>query len=145
MRCVECKYRGDEECIYLSCANALYQSCYGDVSEYKNRFEVADKVLTETREKLTKAEHDRDRCKAEIEMLKAYIDHQIDATNDAENLADHLKYVFDKARKQAQTDVRKETAREILSRIKLYATDSKTDLIVLIDEIANANGVEVEQ
>ena len=41
--------------------------------------------------------------------------------------------------------VRKETAREILSRIKLYATDSKTDLIDLIDEIANANGVEVEQ
>lgn len=40
--------------------------------------------------------------------------------------------------------VRKETAREILSRIKLYATDSKTDLIDLINEIANANGVEVE-
>lgn len=42
-------------------------------------------------------------------------------------------------------DVRKETAREILSRIKLYATDSKTDLIDLINEIANANGVEVEK
>ena len=42
-------------------------------------------------------------------------------------------------------EVRKETAKEILSRIKLYATGSKTDLIVLIDEIAKANGVEVEE
>lgn len=42
-------------------------------------------------------------------------------------------------------DVRKETAKEILSRIKLYATDSKTDLIDLINEIANANGVEIEK
>ena len=41
-------------------------------------------------------------------------------------------------------EVRKETAKEILSRIKLYATGSKTDLIVLIDEIEKANGVEVE-
>ena len=42
-------------------------------------------------------------------------------------------------------EVRKETAKEILSRIKLYATGSKTDLIVLIDEIAKANGVEVNE
>ena len=41
------------------------------LNEYKNRFEVADKVLSETRAKLTKAEHDRDRYKAEIERLKA--------------------------------------------------------------------------
>ena len=40
---------------------------------------------------------------------------------------------------------RKETAKEILSRIKLYATDSKTDLIDLIDEIAKANGVEMKE
>ena len=41
------------------------------LNEYKNRFEVADNVLSETRAKLTKAEHDRDRYKAEIERLKA--------------------------------------------------------------------------
>lgn len=40
------------------------------VGEYKNRFEIADKVLTETRAKLAKAEHDRDRYKAEIKRLK---------------------------------------------------------------------------
>lgn len=41
--------------------------------------------------------------------------------------------------------VRKETAKEILSRIKLYATDSKADLIVLINEIAEANNIEVKE
>ena len=71
MRCVECKYHGDKESMYSSYAYSLYQAGYGDVSEYKNRFEVADKVLTETRDKLTKAEHDRDRYKVEIERLKA--------------------------------------------------------------------------
>ena len=42
-------------------------------------------------------------------------------------------------------EVRKETAKEILSRIKLYATDSKADLIALIDEIADANNIEVKE
>ena len=41
----------------------------------------------------------------EIEKLKADLEHQIDVTNDAENLADHLKYDLDKVRKQAQIDV----------------------------------------
>lgn len=53
------------------------------------------------------------------------------------------KALYDDAGYRKVDDVRKETAKEILSRIKLYATDSKTDLIVLIDEIAEANGVEV--
>ncbi len=51
-------------------AEALIENGYGDVSEYKNRFEVVDKVLTETRAKLTKAEHDRDRYKAYIDRLE---------------------------------------------------------------------------
>lgn len=41
------------------------------LNEYRNRIEVADNVLSETRAKLTKVEHDRDRYKAEIERLKA--------------------------------------------------------------------------
>lgn len=56
-------------------AEALIENGYGDVSEYKNRFEVVDKVLTETRAKLTKAEHDRDRYKAEIERLTHIIEY----------------------------------------------------------------------
>ena len=56
---------------------------------------------------------------------------------------------FEDGKEQAYKDcydiTRKETAKEILSRIKLYATGSKTDLIVLIDEIAKANGVEVNE
>ncbi len=35
--------------------------------------------------------------KAEIRSLNADLDHQIDATNDAENLASHLQYDYDKA------------------------------------------------
>lgn len=58
----------------LQIAEILFDKSYGDVSEYKNRFEVADKVLTETREKLIKAEHDRDRYKAEIKRLKEAIE-----------------------------------------------------------------------
>ena len=58
-------------------AETLIESGYGDVSEYK----------------------------AEIERLKADLDHQIDATNDAENLASHLQYDLDETRKQAQIDV----------------------------------------
>ena len=55
------------------------------------------------------------------------------------------KALYDDAGYRKVDDVRKETAKEILSRIKLYATDSKTDLIILIDEIAEANGVEVKE
>ena len=40
MRCVECKYRGDEDCVYSSCAYSLYQAGYGDVSEYKAEREL---------------------------------------------------------------------------------------------------------
>ena len=53
------------------------------LNEYRNRIEVADNVLSETRAKLTKAEHDRDRYKAEIERLKAQ-QREIDALK-AEN------------------------------------------------------------
>lgn len=56
-------------------ARDIVKAGYGDISEYKNRFEVVDKVLTETRAKLTKAEHDRDRYKAEIERLTHIIEY----------------------------------------------------------------------
>lgn len=56
-------------------AKAIVEAGYGDVSEYK----------------------------AEIRELKADLDHQIDATNDAENLASHLQYDLDEARAQLKT------------------------------------------
>ncbi len=62
---------GDGDINIEEAAKAIVEAGYGDVSEYKNRFEVTDKVLIETKAKLTKAEHDRDRYKAEIESLKA--------------------------------------------------------------------------
>lgn len=64
--------------VYTTTADDIAEGLYNvgyrkaqDVGEYKNRFEIADKVLTETRSKLAKAEHDRDRYKAEIERLKS--------------------------------------------------------------------------
>ena len=67
----------------------------------------------------------------------------------AQAWADGYNDGFEDGKKQAYKDcydiAREETAKEILSRIKLYATDSKADLVVLIEEIAEANGVEVEE
>ena len=40
----------------------------------------------------------------EIEKLKADLNHQIDATNDAENLTDHLKHDLNETVKQAKID-----------------------------------------
>lgn len=125
MRCVECKYHGDKECMYSSYAYSLYQAGYGDVSEYKNRFEVAYKVLTETREKLTKAEHDRDRYKAEIERLKS-----------------------------ETSNIRKDTAKEILDMLYDIGIDKETleccrifdvNGVSLAKQICEKYGVEIEK
>ena len=56
-------------------AETLVESGYGDVSEYK----------------------------AEIERLKADLDHQINATNDAENLTSYLQYDYDKCFKRLKS------------------------------------------
>ena len=104
-------------------AETLIESGYGDVSEYKAEIERlrqevrdTDKMARNTIEQY-KNNYDNafERLKAqerEIERLQADLDHQIDATNDAENLADHLKHDLDKARKQAQIDV--------LNKLKKY-------------------------
>ena len=63
--CKNCKYYNGHFCPdpMIGRAEALINAGYGDVSEYK----------------------------AEIRELKSYLDHQIDATNDAENLASNLQ------------------------------------------------------
>lgn len=82
----------------------------------------------------TKQEQIAEMAKIVDEMYNVY-------TTTAEDIAEGL---YNVGYRKAE-EVRKETAKEILSRIKLYSTNSKTDLIVLIDEIAKANGVEVEE
>ena len=78
----------------------------------------------------------------QIEEMAKIIDEMYNVyTTTADDIADGL---YNAGYRKAE-EVRKETAKEILSRIKLYSTNSKTDLIVLIDEIAKANGVEVEE
>lgn len=69
-------------------AEELIKAGYGDVSEYK----------------------------AEIRELKADLDHQIDATNDAENLASHLQYDLDEARAQLKTQ--KQAKIDVLNQLK---------------------------
>lgn len=64
-----------QHCLYKEYAERLIESGYGKVSEYE----------------------------AEIERLKADLDHQIDATNDAENLASHLQYDYDKCFKRLKS------------------------------------------
>ena len=84
--------------------------------------------------KMTRQEQIEEIAKIVDEMYNVY-------TTTADDIAEGL---YNVGYRKAE-EVRKETAKEILSRIKLYATGSKTDLIVLIDEIAKANGVEVEE
>lgn len=61
-----------------------------DVGEYKSRFEIADKVLTETRAKLAKAEHDRDRYKAKAEKIAG---NPYKRVSDADNLKAKIKHL----------------------------------------------------
>lgn len=97
-----CIYHGDYRCYDNIIVDKLIKAGYGDISEYKNRFEVADKVLTETRAKLTKAEHDRDRYKAEIERLKANINQ---AQDQILSLAQQNQEYREQQVKQAKIDV----------------------------------------
>ena len=123
------------------------------LNEYKNRFEVADNVLSETRAKLTKAEHDRDRYKAEIERLKAQqreierlkddyaklqeLFAQYQMASDKEIIAqkkeaekrfeNHMKSVLEIEKKQAKIDV----LNELRNRLVVYYPS----VISVIDEL----------
>lgn len=54
MRCVECKYHGDKECMYSSYAYSLYQAGYGDVSEYKAEIERLKEETSNIRKETAK-------------------------------------------------------------------------------------------
>lgn len=119
------------------------------LNEYKNRIEVVDNVLSETREKLTKAEHDRDRYKAEIERLKTQ-QREIDALK-AENeeltkvvsskvydLIDNTKEIADAREaweKQAKIEAVKEFAEKV--KAKSYVNDYCREVVEIekIDEL----------
>lgn len=82
-------------------AKAIIQAGYGDVSEYK----------------------------AEIRELKADLDHQIDATNDAENLAHHLQYDLDKAFERLKAQERE------IKKLREENLDLKEELYELHDDL----------
>ena len=109
------------------------------LNEYKNRFEVADKVLSETRAKLTKAEHDRDRYKAEIERLKAQqreIEHLKDDYAKLQGLFAQYQMASDKEIraqvKQAKIDVLNELKEK---RTTVFIDIDEVDEAVFIDDI----------
>lgn len=77
-------------------AVALIKAGYGDVSEYKTEIEMLGSQIKVLKQRLNNKY-------VEIERLKADIDHQIDATNDAENLASHLQYDYDKCFKRLKS------------------------------------------
>lgn len=120
--CAPCSEVASQDCTCKESAEELIHKGYGNVSEYKNRFEVADKVLTETKSKLTKAEHDRDRYKAEIERLKdeiIYLERKIairdNALKDRDKAIEMLEGKQDTIVKQAKIDV--------LNRVMTYIND----------------------
>ncbi len=82
-------------------AEALINAGYGDVSEYK----------------------------AEIRELKSYLDHQIDATNDAENLASNLQYDYDKAFERLKAQERE------INKLREENLDLKEELYELHDDL----------
>ena len=71
----------------------------------------------------------------EIEKLKADLDHQIDATNDADNLADHLKHDLDKVLKQAKIDLLNKVKNVLDNAPNGWAYTTYID--ELIDEVEN--------
>lgn len=97
-------------------ATALMQAGYGDISEYKAEIK---------------------RLKSEIGELKADLDHQIDATNDAENLASHLQDDYDKAFERLKAQERE------IAKLKAENKQAKIDVLkelrerITKDRVAN--------
>ena len=102
------------------------------LNEYRNRIEVADNVLSETRAKLTKAEHDRDRYKAEIERLKAQ-QREIDRLKaEDERLREVIRQFnteYNRAWERLKSDCRE------IGELKAENKQLKTECALLDDEL----------
>ena len=93
------------------------------LNEYRNRIEVADNVLSETRAKLTKAEHDRDRYKAEIERLKAENEELTKVVSSkVYDLIDNTKEIAD-AREAWEKQAKIEAVKDFAEKLKDYIND----------------------
>lgn len=114
MRCVECKYHGDKECMYSSYAYSLYQAGYGDVSEYKAEIE---------------------RLKAEFKQLETNAEILAWGVRDL----NHENYELTKKVKQAKIDVLNElkTRHDYATKNMGYPWDISQQIDELIKEIEN--------
>lgn len=89
-----------------------------------------DHIAEEIAEELIKAGYgDVSEYKAEIRELKADLDHQIDATNDAENLASHLQDDYDKAFERLKAQERE------INSLRENNIDLKEELYELHDDL----------
>lgn len=70
MRCVECKYHGDKECMYSSYAYSLYQAGYGDVSEYKAEREMFGSQIKVLKQRLNNKYVEIDKLRAETSNIR---------------------------------------------------------------------------
>lgn len=106
------------------------------LNEYRNRIEVADNVLSETRAKLTKAEHDRDRYKAEIERLKAQQREIDDLKAENKQLKTECALLDDELRIARQDTI------DVLNRVKekLNNTPNGWAYTTYIDELLKEYG-----
>lgn len=77
-------------------AVALVKAGYGKVSEYETEREMLGSQIKVLKQRLNNKY-------VEIERLKAELDHQTDAINDAENLASHLQDDYDKCFKRLKS------------------------------------------
>lgn len=123
MRCVECKYHGDVECMYSSCANSLYQAGYGDVSEYKAEIER----LKNENEKLRNERGYINQLKEEL-LLKRY------------NVDCYQEEIV----KQAQIDVlnRLKARHDYAMKNMGYPWDIQQQIDELIKEVQNGENVD---
>ena len=116
-------YYDTTNCCYKKNAGMLIQNGYGKITDYKNRLEVACNLLIKTRTKLTKAEHDRDRYKAEIERLKA----------EDERFTNTMKNVLEIEKKQAKIDALDELKAKMQ---KARLNDDTAEIIIdMIEEL----------
>lgn len=104
-------------------AVALVKEGYGKVSEYETEREMLGSQIKVLKQRLNNKY-------VEIERLKDGLDHQIDVTNDAENLASHLQYDYDKCFKRLKS-IQKEL-NELKDKLKSVAYVEPIKDVVII-------------
>lgn len=133
--CDCCEKQYEKDCAQYNKATALIDAGYGDVSEYKAERKMLGSQIKTLKQRLNNKY-------VEIGELKADLDHQIDATNDAENLADHLQYEYDKCFKRLKSTQKE--LNELKDKLKSVAHVEPIKDVVIIKRCDFDNIVEAQ-